>query len=115
MARGRRAWPVRDCSLRSPRVNLRLWDTRCFFLAILPCGLIGDFAHALGVEQERFDFAGIALGGDFLSVEQEADAAGVADSGDEFAGGAEGGGGGGDEGFVSDGLAVGSDGDPGSF
>ncbi len=74
----------------------------------------GD-AHAVGIEDEGFYFGFGAVGGDFLAIPEESDSGGVADAGDDFTAGADGGMGGGDEGFLADGLAVGLDGDPGSF
>ncbi len=75
----------------------------------------GGDSHAGGVEGEGFDFGFGAIGGDFLAVEEERDAGGIADFGDDFAAGSDRGVGGGDQGFVADGLSVGGDGDPGSF
>ena len=72
-------------------------------------------AHARGIEDEGFDLRFGAVSGDFLAVKQESDSGGVADSSDDFAGGADGGVGGSDQGFLVDILAVGKDGDPGSF
>jgi len=75
----------------------------------------GDRVHARGVEDESFDFGFGAGGGDLLAVPEEGDSGGVADSGDDFVGGADGGVGRGDESLLADGLAVGEDGDPGGF
>jgi len=75
----------------------------------------GENAHAVGIEDEGFDFGFGAVNGDFAAVPQEGDSGGVADFGDDFAVGVDGGVGRGDESFLADGLAVGLDGDPGRF
>lgn len=68
--------------------------------------------HAGGVEDESLHFGFGAVGADFLTIPEESNSGGVADLSDDFAIGADGGVGGGDEGFLTDGLAVGEDGDP---
>lgn len=68
-----------------------------------------------GVEGEGFDFAFCALGGDFLIVEEEGDAGGVADFDDDLLGRTNAGVGGRDESFLGARLAVSGDGDPGGF
>ena len=77
--------------------------------------IVGDDAHAGGVEEEGFDFGFGASSRDFLSVKEEGDAGGVADAGDDLAIGFDGSVGGSDEGFLAGDLTVGGDGDPGSF
>ena len=72
----------------------------------------GGEVHAGGVEDESLDFGFGAVGGDFLTIPEESDSGGVADLGDDFAIGADRGVSGRDEGFLTDGLAVGEDGDP---
>ena len=67
------------------------------------------------VEDEGFGFGFGALGWELFAVPEETYAGGVADSDDEFTSGVERSGGGGDESFLADELAIGLDGDPGSF
>jgi hypothetical protein len=75
----------------------------------------GEDAHAVGIEDEGFDFGFGAVAGDFAAVPKEGDSGGIANFGDDFAVGADGGVGGGDESFLADLLAVGLDGNPGCF
>lgn len=91
-------------------------DRRRGGLLVLARGLgCRDNVHAVGVEDEGFDFRFGAFGGDFFAVPEESHSGGVADLGDDFVVGANGGVSGGDQGFMADGLSVGEDGDPGSF
>jgi hypothetical protein len=55
----------------------------------------------------------VAAGGNFFAVQQKADARGIVSFYHDFMGGANGSVGGRDQGFCGDGLAIGSDGDPG--
>ena len=73
------------------------------------------YVNSGGVEDVGLYFALVALGGDFLAVQQEADAGGVSRSHHNFAGGADGSMGGRDQGFVGDGFAVSREGDPGGL
>ena len=75
----------------------------------------GNDVHAVGIEDKGLYFGFGAVGGNFLAIPQESDSGGVADLGDDFAGGADGSVRRGDEGFLADVLAVGEDRDPGSF
>ncbi len=75
----------------------------------------GRGADTGGVEGVGADFAGVAAGGDFFAVEQEADASGIAGANDDFVGGANAGVGGGDQSFAGHGLTVGGNRDPGSL
>lgn len=65
--------------------------------------------HALGVEGEDFGVAFGAVRWEFLSVQEETDCGGVADSYDQFAPGMESGCGGSDQCFLGDELSVGGD------
>src|SRR6202158_4985842 len=85
-------------------------------LVVLRRGLsCGDDAHAVAIEDESFYFGLGAVGGDLLTIPEESDSSGVADLGDDFMVGADRGMGRGDEGFATDGLAIGDERDPGSF
>lgn len=78
--------------------------------------LIGSgSSHPLGIEDEGSGFGFGALGWELFAVPEETYAGGVADSDDEFTSGVEGSGGGRDESFLAHELAIGLDGDPGSF
>jgi len=71
--------------------------------------------HAGGVKDESHDLSLGALGRDVVAVPEEIDSGGVADSDDDLARGAERSVGRGDEGFLTYGLTVGDDRDPGSL
>lgn len=62
--------------------------------------------HALGVEDEGFDFGLGALGWELFAVPKETDASRVADADDDLASGVDGGVGGSDESFVADDLSI---------
>ena len=70
---------------------------------------------ALSVESDGSNFCFGALGGDFFAIPHKIDAGGVAGFYYDFEGGSHRGVGRGDEGFLSDFLAVGADRYPGIF
>lgn len=92
----------------------RLQDLR--FLASCGGGWGGrEDAKAGGIEDVGFNFAFVALGGNFLAVQLEADAGGVSCLDYDLSGGANRGVRGRDQGFMGYGFAVGCDGDPAGF
>ena len=68
--------------------------------------------QAGGVEHVGSYFAFVALGGDFLAVQQEGDTGGVSGFYYDLVAGADGGVGGRDQGFLGCGFAVDDEGDP---
>jgi len=89
------------------------------YYANLRDGALGSLVRGLmdsgGVEGEGLDFGFGALGWDFFSIQEKADAGGVAYAGNDLALGAEGGLGGRDEGFLGNELTVGDNGNPAGF
>ena len=71
-----------------------------------------EHAKAGGIEDIGFYFAFVALSGDFLAVQLEADACGVSCLDHDFSAGANRSVRGRDEGFMGYGFAIGRDGDP---
>ena len=88
--------------------------TSAFVQVLNDSGLLGG-VDAGGVEGESLGFAFGALGWDFLIIEEEGDAGGIADFDNDLLRGANAGVGGRDESFLGARLAIGGDGDPGGF
>ena len=71
--------------------------------------------HAGVVEDKSLDLSFVALGGEFLAVQQETYSCRVTDLDDDLAAGAGGSVGGSNQGLLGDVLSIGDDGDPGIF